>query len=730
MPWYEAQESSDGLKLSGLLHSIRRRWLPATALGILLASLIALLLYLLIPVEYQAIAILRVRRDEDVAFKGRRTPQYTTIQDYMTYKETNATLLTSPYVISTALRNPNVSELPMVRFDRLGRRRRQPVAWLEDELSVDLVGDSEILQISLSGQQPEEVISLLNAVVKSYMEEIVYSERTDKLTKRDTLKKQHAENMKQIKEKMDQIYLLGQKLNSSSTDVDTIRYQHQARWAELQRKESDLAALEKELNEVEVRLTLSHAQRQLGVGVSEHEIEDELEKHPEYFKLKEFIRELDERLLMASERLRPGAPAIMNLEADRALLQDRLERLRLELVPRVKDRLMRESDESPQLVQKNMILQEVTRQALQKKVEVARKDYLDKLKVVEELGGASGQLDANIQEVRALKEATAELQVEVDALNLELQNPPRIYTVQDATIPDKSTLLKKLMYIALAGMLTFACTLAGVAYWDYLGKRVNSTDDVTSTAPIRVVGSLPALQGSRGLLPFRRLDQRTLEAAVNYSIDGIRAALLYNRARGVEVVMITSAGGQEGRTTVASQLAVSMARSGRRTLLIDGDLRSPQQHLVFGLANRLGLSELLRRESTIDEAIQPTAVDSLWLLPAGACDQLTIQGLSSELTRKLFDDLRSRFDFIVVDASPVLTSADALLLGQHADATLISVRRDVSQLPKINAVVDRLQSVGIHVMGAVVNGGETEVRRGEVPIATAADTATQPALTS
>ncbi len=272
--------------------------------------------------------------------------------------------------------------------------------------------------------------------------------------------------------------------------------------------------------------------------------------------------------------------------------------------------------------------------------------------------------------------------------------------------------------------------MAGVAYWDYLGKRVNSTQDVTAGTSARVVGSLPTIQGG-GLLPFRGVGKASLESALNYSIDGIRTALLYNRSGPVQVAMITSAGGHEGRTTVASQLAVSMARSGRRTLLIDADLRSPQQHNVFSLANDFGMSELLRRQTSADDAIQPTAIESLWLLPAGQCDQASIRALSSDYAHELFQELRSRFDTIVVDAAPVLTGADALLLGQHADVTLISVRRDVSQLPKVNAACDRLESVGVHVMGVVVNGGEVEIRHGERRLAAPATSEdAQPALTS
>ena len=213
---------------------------------------------------------------------------------------------------------------------------------------------------------------------------------------------------------------------------------------------------------------------------------------------------------------------------------------------------------------------------------------------------------------------------------------------------------------------------------------------------------------------------------MNVSVDGIRTALLYNR-HVAQVVMVTSATGQEGRSTVASQLAVSMARVGKRTLLVDGDLRSPQQHLVFGVEARAGLCEMLRGEATAEQTILPTAAENVWLLVAGRCDQIALQGLAGEQANQVFQNLRERFDVIILDSSPVLTSADALLLGQYSDTTLISVRRDISQLPKVNAACDRLTSVGIHVLGAVVNGTDVEVRHGELSVAEV--DVDQPALT-
>ena len=280
--------------------------------------------------------------------------------------------------------------------------------------------------------------------------------------------------------------------------------------------------------------------------------------------------------------------------------------------------------------------------------------------------------------------------------------------------------------------LFFGSVVVGIALWDYQAKRVSTTKDLDGPGRgIRVVGSLPMLDGQKsgGLWPFSRMDDRALEVVLNFSVDSIRAALLYNRsAEKIKVVMISSAQGQEGRSTLASQLAVSMARSGVRTVLVDADIRNPQQHLVFGVGGDGGFCEVLRGTQTIAQAVQQTAVAGLNVMASGRFDQASMQALSSERARAVFNDLRSQFDFVIIDVGPVLTSADAMLVGQHVDTALVSVRRDVSQLPKIYAACDRLRSVGIHIMGCVVNGAGTEIRPNELQAAASAPALPEPEL--
>jgi capsular exopolysaccharide synthesis family protein len=180
------------------------------------------------------------------------------------------------------------------------------------------------------------------------------------------------------------------------------------------------------------------------------------------------------------------------------------------------------------------------------------------------------------------------------------------------------------------------------------------------------------------------------------------------RMDGARVVMVTSAGGGDGKTTLASHLAASLARAWRKTLLIDGDLRNPAQHEQFDQPLDPGLCEALRGEAEFDDVVKPTPVSRLWMMPAGKLDAHALQALAQDGVCGVFDRLKEQYDFIVLDTSPVLPVPDALLFGQQADAVLLSVMRDHSRIPAVYQANQRLESLGIRVLGAVVIGEKTE----------------------
>ena len=199
-------------------------------------------------------------------------------------------------------------------------------------------------------------------------------------------------------------------------------------------------------------------------------------------------------------------------------------------------------------------------------------------------------------------------------------------------------------------------------------------------------------------------EERRLQSLLVESIDAARTMILHaSRIEAIRTVMITSAVKGEGKTSLACHLATSLARAGRRTLLIDCDLRSPAAHRLFDLPPGPGLSEVLRGEVDAADVIQPTPAHGLHLIPAGRCDALAIQALAQDGIRALFDDLRARYDFIIVDSAPVLPVADSLLVSQVVDAVIFSILRDVSRVPMVHAAYERLTALGTRTLGAVVS---------------------------
>ena len=179
------------------------------------------------------------------------------------------------------------------------------------------------------------------------------------------------------------------------------------------------------------------------------------------------------------------------------------------------------------------------------------------------------------------------------------------------------------------------------------------------------------------------------------SIDAIRTLLLCDSQRlATRVVLVTSAASGEGKTTLASHLASSLARAGRKTLLIDGDLRSPAVHQLFEVPMQPGLSEVLLSEVDLEDGVQETTLPGLTVMPAGQWDREVLQALARGGMEGIFEKLREAFDFIIMDSHPVLNATDTLLLAQQSDAVILAVLKGVSQSPRVYAAAQRLNEVG------------------------------------
>jgi capsular exopolysaccharide synthesis family protein len=188
------------------------------------------------------------------------------------------------------------------------------------------------------------------------------------------------------------------------------------------------------------------------------------------------------------------------------------------------------------------------------------------------------------------------------------------------------------------------------------------------------------------------------------AVDGLCASLMCDdRLCRSKVIMVTSAGEGEGKTLLATQLAAGFARSGHRTLFLDCDFRNSRCQRELGLPAGPGLSEVLRGEAELPNALQTLPNSEVRILAAGKCNPQVIKALSNGTFAALLARLRQDFDCIIVDSAPTPVVADGLLIGKLADGVILVIRSKVSKAPAVVAAYEQLAALKIHTLGAVVN---------------------------
>jgi succinoglycan biosynthesis transport protein ExoP len=677
-----------------ILRALARRWPLALITGLVCASVAAAAAWFAVPQsEYSTRAVLHVSSFQpNIIFKTAEARA-----EYGLYQKTLLTRLKGHDVLTAAQRNKEVVKL------KLDRRFEDPTLWLEEEIQAGFVG--EILTISMSGSRPGDLKVLVDAVTDAFMEEVVDAERKARTRRLDELKR------------------LYEKYETSLSDKRSIR-ENVARQIGGNDKESIQLtqgfAIERQAKMrqrlLDVRMELEDAQIELNVkrrnagalNVSESLIQSYVEKDPEIQGLKGQIEELEqqrrgiERIARRSDEV-ARQQVVRDLEDLGQKLRDRSAFAREWYAAQLQNR-QRESLNLDVLEERIQVLKEMEKLASAS---------------VEDLGQESQVINKSSMELETLRDsivhaegAARRIGDEIEALNVELKAPDRVTVLEHAPDPRRDV-DKRPRMAGMAGFGAFALVVFGITMYEYRSQKLGSADEVTRNLGLPLVGTLPEIpKRPRGVFGLGKGEDMWQNWMVE-SIDATRTMLLHGSATGpIQVVMVTSALPGEGKTSLASHLATSLARSGRRVLLLDADLRKPSIHHLFDVIQGPGFSDLILGEAELDEAIVPTGAPGFWILPAGETDVRAIQSLGLPRIGELFAQIRDRFDHVIVDTSPTLSVADALLIGRHVDAAICSVLRDVSRIPKVRAANERLSTLGIRVVGAVMTGVRGEMYGG------------------
>ncbi len=265
-------------------------------------------------------------------------------------------------------------------------------------------------------------------------------------------------------------------------------------------------------------------------------------------------------------------------------------------------------------------------------------------------------------------------------------------------------------YVGIGGLFGFAC-FSGLAYLLELADRsYRNPDEISMDLGMPILGHVPLAVISRSDRIDEKVDSSIVtlhknRAPISEAFRGIRTALFFScQHSGVKVLQVTSPVPGDGKSTIAANIAVSIAQSGRRVCLVDCDFRRPRVAKIFGLAADTGFVQVIGGKVELRDAIQQTTIENLSALTCGRRPGNPAELLSSELFADLVSELRSLFDFVIIDTPPMLAVSDPANVASHVDGVLLAIRLRRNLRPIASRAAQMLHAINANMVGVVVNG--------------------------
>ena len=641
----------------------RYRWLMAAVMG---ASIVVALVYLhkAMP-SYTATSRIYVQQDGPKVvneFKGIITDQS------KNFLYTQCEVLRSTPIIIGALDKPGIRQLKTLRASS------NPVARIRSGLSAKVGTRDDIIDVCYDSPYVDEGVKIVNAIVEAY---IGYNASQKQSTAAEVLKILRVEKERRDKElavKLEAMIAFRREngLLNPGNDTNSIVTQ------DLVTLSGALTQAQLQLVEATAAYSTAKAMVDNPVMIADREGPALIHGGIEDAQLSTDIQRVQQRLATLKRDYTDEHPAVQNARNELTVLK----RQYMAIVKQRLDKSSRKVAEIQGLVDKQ--------QELAKRSGVMSATYAMLDAEVKRTEKLCDILDNRIKEL-SVSEDTA-------ALNISVLEKARR---EDVTLNN----MKRARVMALALVLGAALSLGMALGHDKLDQRLKSADEITRVTGAPVLGVVPSVLGHLS---------RAVQGQIVHVEPASRAAEAYRSIRTAVYfglgdddcnrLLVTSPVYGEGKTTVASNLAIAMAESGQHTLIVDADFRKPAQQTVFQAKGEHGLSSVLSGTVALSDAIVGTTHKNLDVLPCGMIPPNPTDMLNSMAFLDVLEKVSQKYDRVIIDSPPIIPVADARIIGAMCKEALVVVRADKSTRKVTDKACEELRNVGASILGVVVNG--------------------------
>ncbi|WP_239015067.1 GumC family protein [Archangium violaceum] len=335
---------------------------------------------------------------------------------------------------------------------------------------------------------------------------------------------------------------------------------------------------------------------------------------------------------------------------------------------------------------------------------------------------------ARVAEAKAEAFQVTEKEMAYEKLRREAENDQRLYDmvlkrfkelelsgllrtsnvrVLDAALPNpvpvRPNTRSAVLLFFLLGLLGGVAVVVGL---EFLDASVATRADVENRLGLAFIGAMPPMKAEDGTSTDLFIHRHPRSPAAEMC-RAIRTNLLFmSPDKPFRSVVVSSAGPSEGKSTVVINLGMVMAQTGTRVLLMDTDMRRPRLHKAFGIPDDVGVSSLVVGEGSLERAIKSTDVPNLFVLPCGPIPPNPAELLHSRAFSELLDELRERFDCILLDSPPLGPVSDALVLSKQTDGILLVLKAGSTHRDHAKRAIRALRDVKARVIGALLNDAD------------------------